>query len=201
MKPYGFKPATGGYPNEHYYRSIHEEYCHDDCSRAFQKKQDKKEIEFQLSIDETNFPYWWEYEYKSYYDELSEYIMDEIKENNIEICNKIKEIAENLKFNVDIEYENGKAIFTFQKYSPRGEDFFFEIETNYSDYDMFDNFITELDNFYEGYDVCYETYLWLDEWGHGKNGAPYDMRDLYNDKEACEKYIEELLDKVREIEI
>ena len=25
--------------------------------------------------------------------------------------------------------------------------------------------------------------LWLDEFGHGKNGAPYDMKDVYEDFE------------------
>lgn len=33
------------------------------------------------------------------------------------------------------------------------------------------------------YDVSEQTMLWLDEFGHGKNGAPYDMKDVYEDFE------------------
>ena len=41
--------------------------------------------------------------------------------------------------------------------------------------------VTEsVQKFAEGYDVSTETYLWLDKFGHGKNGAPYDMRDCYD---------------------
>lgn len=31
--------------------------------------------------------------------------------------------------------------------------------------------------------MSYETYLWLDSNGHGKNDAPYDMKDVYEDVE------------------
>ena len=34
--------------------------------------------------------------------------------------------------------------------------------------------------------------LWLDSDGHGKNGAPYHMRDLLEDMEACETMLEDL---------
>ena len=44
-----------------------------------------------------------------------------------------------------------------------------------------------------------ETYLWLDNRGHGKNGAPYRMRDVLEDMEAAEKMVEDLLDAIREI--
>ena len=45
---------------------------------------------------------------------------------------------------------------------------------------------------YDNYDCSYEAYLWLDNTGHGTNGAPYDMKDVYEDMEACEKMIFEL---------
>lgn len=37
----------------------------------------------------------------------------------------------------------------------------------------------DLADYINDFDVSYETYLWLDECGHGKNGAPYDMKDVY----------------------
>ena len=47
--------------------------------------------------------------------------------------------------------------------------------------------------------MCYETYLWLDSDGHGKNGAPYDMKDLYEDMEACREIIYELYEIVEAV--
>ncbi len=35
--------------------------------------------------------------------------------------------------------------------------------------------------YYESYDVSYETYIWLDWDGHGKNGAPYELKDVLED--------------------
>ena len=32
----------------------------------------------------------------------------------------------------------------------------------------------------------------LDNTGHGLNGAPYDMKDVYEDMEACKKMVYEL---------
>ena len=42
----------------------------------------------------------------------------------------------------------------------------------------------------------YIIYLWLDETGHGRNGAPYDMIDIYNDMLECESIIEELIEEL-----
>ena len=48
--------------------------------------------------------------------------------------------------------------------------------------------------YYSDFDVSRETYLWLDDTGHGKNGAPYDMIEVYHDMEECEELIQELKD-------
>lgn len=45
---------------------------------------------------------------------------------------------------------------------------------------------------HENFDVSEETYTCLDHSGHGINGAPYDMRDVYNDMEECQDEIEKL---------
>lgn len=62
-----------------------------------------------------------------------------------------------------------------------------------------DSLITDMENYYDDFDVDEETYLWLDNRGHGKNGAPYRMRDVLEDMEAAEKMVEDLLDAIREI--
>lgn len=42
--------------------------------------------------------------------------------------------------------------------------------------------------------MSYETYIWLDDTGHGRNGAPYDMIDVYNDMLWWRNSLEELSD-------
>ena len=57
-----------------------------------------------------------------------------------------------------------------------------------------------MEEYYEGFDVDSETYLWLDDNGHGTNGAPYRMRDVLEDMEAAERGIENLLDAIKEMD-
>lgn len=87
-----------------------------------------------------------------------------------------------------ITYETDNNSICFAKYSPAGQDFFFEIETG----KCFKDLINNIREYYKGFDVSYETYLWLDNSGHGKNGAPYDMKELYEDMEMCRQYIEDI---------
>jgi len=85
-------------------------------------------------------------------------------------------------------------IYEFGKYSSAGQDFSITIDTE-GDPALF------LDNIYERYsnfDVSEEAALWLDESGHGKNGAPYDMKDVYEDMEECRDSILELYDSLKE---
>ena len=110
---------------------------------------------------------------------------------------KIYEIAESEGWQVDSYYvdeEETEIIFSFEKYSPAGRDFCFEVSVpNDEDEDViYENVADAIANYWEGFDVCYETYIWLDETGHGRNGAPYDMKDLYEDTQACADMIHDL---------
>ena len=110
---------------------------------------------------------------------------------------KIYEIAEREGWQVDYCYVGEKeteVTFSFEKYSPAGRDFYFEVcVQNEDDEDnLYYNVADAIDTYWEGFDVSYETYIWLDENGHGKNGAPYDMSDVYKDTESCEKMIDDL---------
>lgn len=97
---------------------------------------------------------------------------------------RIVEIAEENGWKVDVESNDGDNFsYEFSKYSPAGQDFNFEAE-------MEDNnvyaLLNDIKDYYYNYDCSYEAYLWLDNTGHGTNGAPYDMKDVYEDMEACE---------------
>ena len=110
---------------------------------------------------------------------------------------KIYEIAEREGWKVDYSYTDEKEteiIFSFEKFSPAGRDFVFEVcvPNDEDEYVIYDSVADAIYTYFEGFDVSYETYIWLDEEGHGKNGAPYDMSDVYKDTESCEKMIDDL---------
>ena len=109
---------------------------------------------------------------------------------------KIYEIAERKRWQVDCYYVNKKTelCFSFEKYSPAGQDFYVSVSVpNEDDEDIFYNNVADaIYEYWEGFDVSYETYIWLDETGHGKNGAPYDMMDVYKDMKACEDMTHDL---------
>lgn len=47
--------------------------------------------------------------------------------------------------------------------------------------------------YYEDFDPDYEAYLWIGDDGHGRNGAPYHIKDIVSDMEETEEQIYELL--------
>lgn len=107
--------------------------------------------------------------------QLNERLLDEIRSHGFSIY-----------------FDEDKTI-TFGRYSPAGQDFSFTIDNG-----SLEEIAANIYNHYEGYDVSYEASIWLDDWGHGKNGAPYDMRDVYDDMEACSEYIYELYEIIQE---
>lgn len=98
--------------------------------------------------------------------------------------------------------DEGNKTIDFGKYSPMGQDFHFTVtldEDDYNDGGLDIEALTEKTwDLYQDFDTSYETYLWLDNTGHGQNGAPYDMRDLYDDMAACREYIKELYELLTE---
>lgn len=102
--------------------------------------------------------------------------------------NKITDIAEDLDWSVNV---NGNEL-EFSKYSPAGQDFNFCITA-----DSLEEAVEKMNEYCNNFDCSEETALWLDESGHGTNGVPYDMKDLYEDMEACLEMMEELRDKIQ----
>lgn len=108
--------------------------------------------------------------------------------------NKIEKIAEELGWTVTWDKnDDGTKFVMFNQYSPAGQDFNIELE-----YETLGEIEDKLREYYDNYDPSYEANLWLDEEGHGKNGAPYEMIDVYNDMKACEKMIDELACAIEE---
>ena len=75
-------------------------------------------------------------------------------------------------------------------YKRQGQDFGFSVEMRDDDPE---NFLQELEKYYEAYDPDYEAYPWIGPDGHGKNGAPYHIKDIVCDMEAAEAMIDMLL--------
>lgn len=102
---------------------------------------------------------------------------------------EIKRILEKIKsLGWVVDIDNSNEYVTLSKFSPYGHDFNIDIHIEENGND----FIYNIYKCYEEFDVSYETYLWLDNEGHGKNGAPYDMKDVYEDMVACQNFIYEL---------
>ena len=110
-----------------------------------------------------------------------------MKKNDIK---KLIDVTEKLDWVITVN--NGE--FEITKFSPAGQDFNMNISAN-----NIEEFAEKLYERYNDFDCSEETFLWLDDTGHGKNGAPYDMKDLYEDMEACEEMIRELAVEVQNI--
>ena len=95
---------------------------------------------------------------------------------------KAKERLKEYDFTVEEETED---MIRIGKFSSAGQDFSFCVEIGETLEELRDEIIT----YYENFDVSEEAYYWLDDSGHGKNGAPYDMKDVYEDMEECKEFI------------
>lgn len=105
---------------------------------------------------------------------------------NNKYLEKVQEIAENLDWNVSIDND----YITFQRYSSEEQDF--NVELQIDEDDTVYEFIEKIREYYDDFDISYEAYLWLDNTGHGTNGAPYEMIDVYKDMEECAEEIHKL---------
>ena len=94
---------------------------------------------------------------------------------------QFQEIAERLGWNVTIDGHH----IDLQRYSPEGQDCNFSIRSD-------GNLVEEAYRLYENYDPSEETMMWVDESGHGKNGAPYHLKDILADMEAVEEMLRTL---------
>lgn len=92
------------------------------------------------------------------------------------------------KENFVLTYDKKSMTYMFSKISPAGQDFNFEVDIGCD----IEDFYNIVDDYWQNFDVSYETYLWLDDTGHGKIGAPHEMEDVLEDMKACEQYINDV---------
>ena len=88
-----------------------------------------------------------------------------------------------------------KDYVQFENWSPCGQDLIVEINC-----DSLDELPDKMTEYWESYDPSQEAYYWLGSDGHGKNGAPDTMGEVYKDMVACEKMIEDLAIALHQIE-
>lgn len=105
---------------------------------------------------------------------------------------KVKQRLEEYYFTIEEETE---GIIRISRVSSAGQDFSFYTENGETLEELRDNIL----NRYENFDVSQEAYYWLDDSGHGINGAPYDMKDVYEDMEECKSFIYDAFCLVRNL--
>lgn len=103
--------------------------------------------------------------------------------------NDFLKLSEDLdwSYNVsDTHNERGEVCVELEKYSPQDQDF---IATIWFENENEQDFIDKLRNYWEDYDPDEEAVAWVGDDGHGKNGAPYSLRDVLNDMEDCKSML------------
>ncbi len=110
---------------------------------------------------------------------------------NIRIMNEFLNLAEDLgwSYNISDAPNDGDVCVGLEKESPAGQDFIATIWfENGNEYD----FIDRLREYWEDFDPDEEAAGWIGEDGHGKNGAPYSVREILDDMEDCKGMLREL---------
>lgn len=114
-----------------------------------------------------------------------------------DIIDRITECAEAQGWSVHASKNPNADIwqFEFSQYTNAGQDFNFSAELKDGEPD---NLIKSVREYYEGFDPDEEAYLWIGDDGHGKNGAPYRIRDIVADMEDAESMVLDLLAALEE---
>ena len=100
---------------------------------------------------------------------------------------KVTDIAQEKGWSISVEDENKTSIqFEFQRYTKYGQDFNFNADMQDED---INTLIAGMKRYYEDFDPGYEAYLWIGDDGHGRNGAPYHIKDIVSDMEEAEEQI------------
>lgn len=106
------------------------------------------------------------------------------------VCKKIISIAEINGWSVSTDCSKNKCMqFEFSQFTPAGQDFNFSAELTNHDCQTL---IEDIKGYYEGFDPDMEACLWIGENGHGKNGAPYHIKDIVDDMSAAEDMVYQL---------
>lgn len=96
---------------------------------------------------------------------------------------KFIQIAERLGW----EVTKDRYDIELQFYTDYGQDFSFSVNRN-------EDYVKQVYDYYNSFDPDEEALLWVDDSGHGKNGAPYRLKDIITDMEEVENELEKLYD-------
>lgn len=107
----------------------------------------------------------------------------------MDLIEQITSVATSLGWHVGITSATGIVEFEFSQYTPAGQDFNFSVEMKGNDPD---SLLDDIERYYEDFDPDYEASLWIGDDGHGRNGAPYHIKDIVRDMEAAEEMIDTL---------
>lgn len=89
------------------------------------------------------------------------------------------------------------TIFEFSRFTPAGRDFSFSVAMVEDDlYSL----VRDVGDYHYCFDTDKEAYFGLDSNGHGRNGAPYRMRDVLDDMEAAYDMLTNLFVTLRDLE-
>lgn len=100
---------------------------------------------------------------------------------------KIISIAEKNGWTVHIsEIENKCVQFEFSQFTPAGQDFNFSAELRDRNPQTL---VESIKEYYESFDPDAEACIWIGDDGHGKNGAPYHIKDIVDDMIAAEEMV------------
>lgn len=91
---------------------------------------------------------------------------------------------------IDNRNSNSSIYYDLNMYSNAGQDFHVAINIKEPTVKCF---CSSLRDAFNNFDSSEEASLWLDNTGHGKNGAPYSMKDIFLDMEQCNKESGKLL--------
>lgn len=107
-----------------------------------------------------------------------------------EVLDFLGDIADDQEFKWQMKLnETTKSYYIgLETWSPKNQDFCIEFDDIRSAKDL----IHRLEEYAENYDPSEEASLWVDETGHGKNGAPYDLEDILDDMKWCKKVLTDL---------
>lgn len=105
---------------------------------------------------------------------------------------KLTKILNDNNWKVETIRIGRNTVYWIQTYSALGQDFSADICCN-----NVNDFADKLEEYADDFDVSQEAYKWLDCTGHGINGAPYEMIDVYNDTKDCEQKMYKLVKAVR----
>lgn len=116
-----------------------------------------------------------------------------------DILNDIENKLEYTDWSVDMSFQDDDVFFEFSIYSSMGQDFICTVYVSVDD-DMSD-LVDRLADYYDDFDPDEEASKWVDETGHGTNGAPYRFSDIVKDMEECQEEVYNLTQLLKEIPV